>query len=695
MGKFFKLSKRSCITAGVTAAVLLVILTLTVQGAGAKGWYTAAALCAAAVISVIWLLRDISGKPGMCLQILLLLITPFLAVLLLQNYMINPFGLKGIAGYLQDAVANKGIYPIMLAVNCVFAYLFYLLLTFVFGSWMAGYMIASACFMLIGIADYFVMQFRGTPITPWDLLSLKTAASVAGNYTYELDWRFLFTTFSFAALITLHAKQKWRVRKLPIRLIGALLCIIGLAAAGTQLQKKEVKTALGMDQTLFTPVVRYRNNGFLAAFIGNLHLINVEKPDGYSVSAVEEISRQLEQEDADTSAVSDTEDTSADTGIEAENTAEIELTEMPNIIVIMDEAFSDLSVLGEFGVSEDYMPNFRRLMEEYTGGYLMTSVKGGNTANTEYEFLSGDTMAFLPEGSVVYQQFIHGEVPTLPSYLLSLGYQTEAIHPYLPGGWDRDTVYPQLGFETFLSQYDFTNPEKLRDYISDRAAFEKIISEFEAKDDDSRMFIFEVTMQNHSGYSKEYDDFSEEVLLSDLTYSNTQTRAAEKYLTLIKYSDTALGELMDYFDSVEEPTIIVMFGDHEPTDYITDVVARLTGYQADESLEERQKSYLVPYFIWNNFGAEIEAPELTSVNYLAANILSATGIPLTKYQQYLLELQETLPVICANAYVDADGNYYAYDDEDTGYEQLLNTYNILTYNHLTDADHRVEELFGS
>ena len=109
--------------------------------------------------------------------------------------------------------------------------------------------------------------------------------------------------------------------------------------------------------------------------------------------------------------------------------SDFDLNQAPNIIVIMNEAFSDLSVIGNFETSEDYMPFFHSMMDQYTGGHLMVSVKGGNTANTEYEFLSGDSMAFLPQGSVVYQQYISSKIPTLASYLGSLGYSTEGLHP--------------------------------------------------------------------------------------------------------------------------------------------------------------------------------------------------------------------------------------------------------------------------
>jgi phosphoglycerol transferase MdoB-like AlkP superfamily enzyme len=343
------------------------------------------------------------------------------------------------------------------------------------------------------------------------------------------------------------------------------------------------------------------------------------------------------------------------------------------------------------------MPNFRRLMAQ-CGGHLMVSVKGGNTANTEYEFLTGDSMAFLPAGSVVFQQFIRDNIPALPSYLASLGYDTTGIHPYLATGWDRKKVYPLLGFEEFLTKDDFANAKILREWISDEAAFDKIEQVLEEKKEQgntSPQFIFEVTMQNHSGYSPEYAGFTERIHLTDLTYSNTQTKAAEKYLTLIKYTDEALGELMTYFESVDEPTIVLMFGDHQPSDYVTNVIDRLTGYDPEKSLEEAQKSYLVPYFVWNNFGMDFDAPSLTSVNYLAADIMQAAQIPVTQYQQFLLALQEQLPVICQGAIVDSSGNYINVSDRNTLPEaDTINDYNILQYNHMIDIRNRVTPVFA-
>jgi hypothetical protein len=134
-----------------------------------------------------------------------------------------------------------------------------------------------------------------------------------------------------------------------------------------------------------------------------------------------------------------------------------------------------------------------------------------------------------------------------------------------------------------------------------------------------------------------------------------------------------------------------MFGDHQPSDYITNLVRRLTGTSENDSLEMTQNGYRVPFVMWSNYGLEQEYYDGISVNYLSGLLMENAGIPLTDYQQYLIDLMETLPVINGNIYRDTDGNFYEWSD--TAYEDILNEYKILQYNHLVDGDERVESFF--
>ena len=337
------------------------------------------------------------------------------------------------------------------------------------------------------------------------------------------------------------------------------------------------------------------------------------------------------------------------------------------------------------------MPFFKQLQQEAVGGEVYVSVKGGNTANTEFEFLTGNSMAFLPTGSIPYQQYIKSETPSLASYLKSLGYTTTAIHPYNRSGWDRDTVYEYFGFDQFLDKDSFTDPYRLRGYISDKSAFDKIIEQYEVGKNQRSQFIFEVTMQNHGGYSKETPDFNIYLTLPEVESKTTSVVATEKYLTLINQTDRALQELVEYFEQQSEPTIIVMFGDHQPSDYITNTIQRICGVTGDDTLTSLEQGYRVPFLMWSNYGLEHQYYDGISVNYLSSILMQNANIAKTGYQEFLSNLMQSFPIINANVYQDADGVFHSWDENQ---EEQLKNYQILQYNQLVDKKHRNWSFFG-
>lgn len=547
--------------------------------------------------------------------------------------------------------------PVFL-LNLGFYYLVYLFCSAVAGSWAGGYRAATLLFMAAGLTNYCVVSFRSSPIVPWDIYSIGTAFSVAGNYRLEITGKLILVLAGFLILAALGGHIGGKFQKRPVRIGGVFLLLLALAGYGKAIQTDQVVEAVGLDTTLFTPNVLYRNNGLVGGFLGNMKYLRVEKPDGYSAGAVEEIAGNYQTEET------------------KEN-----LSEMPNIIVIMNEAFSDLSVFGEFETDKDYLPFIHSLEENTVKGNCYVSVKGGNTANSEYEFLTGDSMLFMPAGSVPYQQYLKKEMPGLASRLADLGYTTAALHPYNASGWCRDTVYPKLGFEETYFKEDFTNPEKIRGYVSDRSAFAKIIDLYEEKEEGERLFAFEVTMQNHGGYSKDKGGFTEQIHVTGLPDKTTQVRALEKYLTLIWESDQAFEELVHYFEGQEENTIILMFGDHQPSDYITNPLLRLLGLNREESEDVFNKNYIVPYVMWANYDLEAEQGRDMSLNYLGGLLMEKAGIGLTGYQQFLKELQKEYPVVTANTVMDQETM------------NGLEAYHYLVYNHLCDSNHYPELFF--
>lgn len=564
----------------------------------------------------------------------------------------------------------------ILLLNYLFFLFVYLICTALAGGTRWGCVIAPGFFALAGTINYFVVNFRSSPVVPWDFFSIGTAASVAGNYGIKMEWRLYLVLSGFFLLMILGEKMTISLKDIRIRLVS--IGVSGALVAGFvgYVQTDQCQKTFALDTTLFTPNVLYRNNGFMAAFFANLQYLHIEKPKNYSVNTAQEIANDTLQTEA------------------------AYAEERPNILVIMNEAFSDLSVYGDFRTTEDYMPFFNSLYDNTVRGNLFVSVKGGNTANSEFEFLTGNSMAFLPTGSVPYQQFLNGEMPSLASQLADMGYLTAALHPYYASGWNRDKVYEYLGFHNqyFYDTGDFPDATKLRGWVDDRSSFQKLIQLYEEKEPGTPLFAFEVTMQNHGGYSKEYEDLTNEIKFMDLPDSirsvhRLQIESTEKYLTLLKKTDEAFEELISYFSAQDEKTIILMFGDHQPSEYITNSVLRLLGEDTttrNDMLERMATSFEVPYLIWANYDIQEKETDAISANYLSTLLLETAGLPLNDYQCWLGTLAEEYPVVTANFYKDSSGNIYQWEEEKP---ETLQDYAVLQYNNLVDDKHRISGFF--
>lgn len=525
-------------------------------------------------------------------------------------------------------------------------------------------MLQTGFFMVIGLANYFVLNFRSAPIMPWDIFSIQTAASVAGNYDYSLEGETIAVLLAFLALLAVESRFTMAAPRRKIKRGVLILLPVLLLCGYTELiQNENFVRSFGLYDKLFTPAVMNRRDGNIVAFLMEMEYLNVEKPEGYSPDKMQKLYEEKLPEETMAAA------------------ADPESLDRPNIIVIMDEAFSDLAVLGEVKSSEDYMPFVHSLQQDADNtitGNLNVSILGGNTANTEFEFLTGHTMAFLPQGSVAYQQYVKGEFPTLPSYLKELGYKTVAIHPYYADGWERDRVYPMFGFDSFLSLDDFKGEKKLRKYVSDEAGFERIIELYEEKEEGEPLFVFNVTMQNHSGYEETFANFTPEI-----TVEGTTNKSLPMYLSLLRETDRAFENLVNYFAEAEEDTVILFFGDHQPTTYVSNPVPRNNGINPEDFTEEQNLlRYKVPYVLWSNFDIGEKSGQETSANYLAIDLLESAGLPLPAYQNAQKEIREEYPVISAMQIRDKDGKLV--QEKEAGEE--LNLYRSLQYYLLFDYE---------
>lgn len=523
---------------------------------------------------------------------------------------------------------------------------------------------------IFGVGCYFVYAFRGIPFLASDLTIMGTAFNVMANYEYHLAFQpyvLILITITWCVALWKMKKIKGFHWKLRIPIIICYLAILGISVQ-TLVYTNFLKKRAHVSINTFMPQKSYGKHGATLTVLRSIQYIMVEKPEDYSFKEVEALAKTYQQDQA-----SD--------------------TVSPNVIVIMDEAFADLKLIKDFETNQEVTPFFDNLKENTVRGKMYVSVFGGQTANTEFEVLTGNSKAFLPASSTPYQLFIKKEFPSLSHTLKNQGYQGNiAMHPYRPRGYNRQTVYPLLGFDEFLSVDDFQNSKLVRNFVSDEAQFERIIEEYQAAKQKSTapFYTFNVTMQNHSGYDADFDNLPKDIKITDSAYESDQ---AERYLNLIHLSDQALEKLVDYFKAQDDPTVIVFFGDHQPG--IQEAFYRkLFGKPSSQLTDvELMDKYQIPYIIWANYDIEEKENVTISANYLSSLMLESTKMKTTGYSRFLMETAKEIPVVTVFGYFGADGNFYKLEDKTSPYYEKIKDYQMLQYNNMFDSGKRLENFY--
>lgn len=550
----------------------------------------------------------------------------------------------------------------------------------------------------LALANDIVQTFRGTPFVPADIISVKTGLNVVGNYKAFFDFAMILGSIMWAFLYFVTRKippVKMKMRyNIATRVVAAAYVIVMVL----MFYQTDIVPNAGIKPDFWNQARGYKKSGTFLNFVLNTKYLFVGEPDGYDAEEVPKLVEKLASK-------SDYEPTVTDK------------SKLPNIIFIMNESFADLKVDGDFETNTEYLDFYESLEENTIKGNLFVPVNGAGTSNSEFEALTGLSLSFLPSGSNVYDSYLKHEVPSIVSTLGDLGYTRTAFHPYYGDGWSREEVYPLLEFEDFISIEDIIDQDIIdryldsdnnvalferlleqrypgedilvRRYVGDEYDYKLIEDMFENKDPDNPFFLFNVTMQNHGGYTIHYDNFDEQV---QITSMSKIYRLANQYLSLIKVSDEALEKLIEYFSNVDEPTIICMFGDHQP--YVeTAFFEEVFGTSVDSlSMEQRQQRYITPFLIWANYDIEEKQIDRMSSNYLSTLLLETAGLPMTEFNKYLQQLYKEIPVIDTVGYMDTEGNYYSYAD-DTEYTELLRDYEKIQYNALFDKDDKQNSVF--
>ena len=516
---------------------------------------------------------------------------------------------------------------------------------------------------VLGIAEYYVLEFRGLPIVLTDVLSIGTAADVSDAYAFDITPEMIAAVLLMLSVFLLESKI--RFMKYSLRLRGAVsgvlvvLSILGIVYLNSLPLMKTEK-----DGSFFWNLPKsYQEKGyFLSSYIYQ-KFQSVQKPEHYSEQAVQELMARLEEETENTVHVAAEKDQGQ---------------KLPNIIAIMNESWTDFASVGGIETSEPVTPFIDSLTENTIRGELYVSVFGSGTANSEFEFLTGSSMRFLPNGSIPYQAYIDQETPSLASYLKQYGYFTLASHFANRSNWKRDTVYPLLGFDEFLSEPSVEEFECEHGRISDWANYQEVIRRYEQWKDEQtseHFFCFNVTFQNHGGYLTGYRCENPPHYTGGAADPDV-----EEYLSTVHVSDQAFQKLVEYFRQEDEPTVIVMFGDHWPrlnNEFLDTITEQDTS--AGE-LEKSQDRYETPYLIWANYDIDAEEGGKLSANYLSTLLLETAGVPLNSYYSFLGGLSEELPVMNSIGYIDAEDDYVGSDTElDEKTQQDLKNYEQLQY----------------
>ncbi|MCQ2455282.1 MAG: sulfatase-like hydrolase/transferase [Clostridia bacterium] len=546
------------------------------------------------------------------------------------------------------------------------------------------------------LAHSYISAFRGTPFIPMDFLSITTAINVGNTYDYTPTDIIILATLMFILIMTIGVKVSTPKFKLLTRLISRIFTGVFFSVVIFTFYFTPIFTNAGIQPDFWNQSRGYRNYGFVYNFICNTKYLYMSVPNGYNSNDVGNyVSKEVEKEKP-----------SSD-------------EKKPNIICIMNESLSDLKVLGDFKTNKDYMPFIRSLKKNTVKGNLYVPVIGAGTSNTEFEFLTGHSTSFLPPGSNAYMLYIKNPIASMTSTLISQGYSSMAFHPYYESGWNRVSVYKFMGFDSFKSLEDLidisimddymnnsSDPDYLqylinknypsqkkmliRQYISDSYNYKVLIDDFENRDKSKPFFCFNVTMQNHGGYTTTASNFSPNIKITSTKNEYVKTT---NYLSLIKKSDLAFKELINYFKKVDEPTVICMFGDHQPsieTKFISEVIG--VDDLSKLTIEQDQNRHVTPFIIWANYDIKEKNIDKLSVNYLSSYVLDIAGVKLTKYNKYLINLSKTIPVIDTVGYIDKDNNYYKWS-ESSKYTELLQDYEKIQYNNIFDYENNNANTF--
>ena len=486
----------------------------------------------------------------------------------------------------------------------------------------------SILWLLLGIINGVILSNRVTPFTGPDLHLLTDGMAVLNKYLPA--WGvvlalILLGLFALLLLILLIKAPKYK-RKVKFR-YDLLLVVVGAAlfAGATQLalEKRVLSNYFG------NIAFAYEDYGYPYCLAVTIFDTGISCPRDYSEQEITRIEK--------------TEDNLPATNEDSK----------PNIIFVQLESFFDPTLVEYLNISEDPIPNFRKLMKEYTSGYYKVPSVGAGTANTEFESITGMSLHYFGPGEYPYKSILKETTcESAPYVLKNLGYSTHAVHNNEANFYGRRSIFPNLGFDTFTSAEYMSEEENKNPlgWTKDEVLTDEIIKCLDSTEKSD--YIYTISTQGHGAYP-------EEQLIDDpeITVSGAETEAQnnqwEYYCNEIHEMDNFVKELTDALADYPEDVILVMYGDHLPTMGLT--------------VEDLKNKYLfqTQYVMWDNFGLEKKDENLAAYQ-MAAEVMDRAGIhegTIFRYHQARRNTRNYQVDLETLQYDVLYGKKYSYDGE--------------------------------
>lgn len=528
-----------------------------------------------------------------------------------------------------------------------------------FGRRLIGVLAVAPASLLLAFIGHQKSLYLGDPLYPADFLYSRQIVQLMPLLVRERPWAAVAMVAGLfaAAACLVFLWRAWRRRTAPLALSGRLsrLALVCPALAFFVSIMDHETFSWTRDRLQIIPMMwdqkeNYNSNGFAIAFALNVPMAKVTAPAGYGEQAVARIaSPQVERHVP---------------------------ADAPDIIMVMSESFWDPLRLPGVGIAPDPIPTVRA----NASGQVFSPEFGGMTANVEFEALTGFSNAFLPYGSIPYQQYIRTRLPSLATFLGSEGYATRAIHPFESWFWNRETVYDALGFDRFMSVEKLPLLETRGPLVSDMALTEEIIREADMLV--RPFFFFAVTLQNHGPY--EPDRYPDRRLTIEFPDHEHTRESIRTFAEGMRDADDGLAALMAWAAARERHTVIAFFGDHLPplgpvyrrTGMLPGNVAPRRG-TPDEMAAVRE----TPLVIWSN-RTGVQQAGTVSPAFLPYHVLTAAGIGHPYYTGFLGSVREAFGVVERGLLIAADGTATSDWSRANAVDPLIRDYRLLQYDML-------------